>query len=513
MIIPGPASCCRRRENYIIVATDNRPLCCLESVLSHHRLFSGLCLLATVLIAGFPTADAKTALPGEISRLLAHHGIPDSAVSLVIREAESDSEIISFNGDVPRNPASVIKLLTTIAALELLGPTYQWQTRYLLDGPVAADGTLRGNLVMQGGGDPFLTVDRFWSHVLAIRERGIHHIEGNLIIDNSLFNIPPHDRGAFDGQSQRLYNVGPDAALTNFSATRFVLEPMDGRINVFADPPLANLDIDNRLTPAKGKCNSRNAGWSFGIQRKNGRIQASFSGKYRSRCGTHSISRSIVSNQEYTYQLFRYLWESMGGSLKGGYRLGTAPETAQELVNVPSRTLAENIASINKYSNNVMARQLLLTIGNEWHVDPAQDTRAAGVEAILEWLDNVGVQTSGLVIDNGAGLSRISRTSASQIAELLGVAWRSNWQPEFMSSLSLAALDGTMRKRLRKSNLAGRARIKTGLINGVRSMAGYVHSANHTHYTVTMLIDSKKVNYWNGNQIQDAVLEWIHLRP
>ncbi len=476
------------------------------------RFLSGLFLVVLVPAAQHASANA-TSLPGEISRLLAHHGIPDGAVSLVVREAETNGPVISFNPDTPRNPASVIKLLTTIAALELLGPTYQWQTHYLLDGTVAADGTLRGNLVMRGGGDPFLTVDRYWSHVLAIRERGIRHIDGNLIIDNSLFNIPPHDRAAFDGKSQRLYNVGPDAALTNFSATRFVLEPMDGRINVFADPPLANLDIDNRLTPAGGKCTSRNAGWSFGIHRNNGRIQARFSGNYRSRCGAHSISRSIVSNQDYTYQLFRYLWESMGGTLKGGYRLGAAPETARELVSVPSRSLAENISSINKYSNNVMARQLLLTIGSEWHVDPAKDTRVAGIEAITEWLDNVGVNTQGLIIDNGAGLSRISRTSAAQIATLLSVAWQSNWQPEFLASLSLAALDGTMRKRLRKSNLAGRARIKTGLINGVRSMAGYVHSASGAHYTVTLLIDSSKVNYWNGNQVQDAVLEWIYLRP
>lgn len=468
-------------------------------------------LLLSLLAGGL--ARANTALPGEISRLLAHHGIADNAVSLVVREAESASEVISFNPDVPRNPASVIKLLTTIAALELLGPTYQWHTRYLLDGTVTAGGTLEGNLVMQGGGDPFLTVDRFWSHVLAIRERGIHHIDGNLIIDNALFNIPPHDRAAFDGQSQRLYNVGPDAALTNFSATRFVIEPGDGRINVFADPPLANLDIDNRLTPAAGECASRNAGWSYRLQRNNGRIQARFSGTYRSRCGVHSISRSILSNQDYTYQLFRYLWQSMGGTMKGGYRLGAAPETARELVSVPSRSLAENIASINKYSNNVMARQLLLTIGREWNVDAATDTRVAGVDAVMEWLDNVGVDTRGLVIDNGAGLSRISRTSAAQIATLLSVAWRSNWQPEFLSSLSLAALDGTMRKRLRKSNLAGRARIKTGLINGVRSMAGYVHSASGRHYSVTLLIDSEKVNYWNGNQIQDAVLEWVYLRP
>ena len=443
--------------------------------------------------------------------MLAHHGIPQNAVSLVVREAESDRELLAHQADRPRNPASVIKLLTTIAALELLGPTYEWETRYLLDGKLDSSGRLQGNLVLKGGGDPFLTVERFWSHVLAIRERGVLHVDGNLIIDNTLFNIPAHDRAAFDGKPTRLYNVGPDAALTNFSATRFVIQPLDGRILVFADPPLANLEIENRLSPAEGKCVNRSSGWTFNLVRQDGRVRARFGGNYRPRCGVHSVSRSVLSNNEYTYQLFRHLWESMGGSLNGGYRTGSAPGTARELVAIPSRPLAANVASINKYSNNVMARQLLLTIGSEWRVESGGDTRAAGIEAIAEWLRGVGIDTTGLVIDNGSGLSRVSRISADQIAKLLSVAWHSNWQPEFLSSLSLAALDGTMRKRLRKSSLAGRARIKTGLINGVRSMAGYVHAANGRHYTVAMMIDSDRVNFWNGNQIQDAVLEWVFL--
>lgn len=157
-----------------------------------------------------------------------------------------------------------------------------------------------------------------------------------------------------------------------------------------------------------------------------------------------------------------------------------------------------------------MARQMLLTIGSDWNDDDSRDTQAAGVQAVYKWLDQVGINTKGMQIDNGSGLSRSSRISVRQINQLLEVAWKSTWHPEFMSSFSLAALDGTMRKRLKKSNLKGRARIKTGLINGIRSMAGYVHAENDRHYIVSMMIDSKKVNYWNGNKIQDALLEWVY---
>lgn len=470
-------------------------------------------LLVFLALSLPPASAAAQGLPGEIARLLTKSGVSEDSVSLVVREAETDTEVLSLNPRVPRNPASVIKLLTTMAALELLGPAYLWETRYFLDGTLDAGGALRGNLIMQGSGDPFLTADRFWQHVLALRQRGIRHIDGNLIIDNTRFTLPRHDRAAFDGNPQRLYNVGPDAALTNFSATRFVIEPIDGRIQVFADPPLANLMVDNGLTPAKGRCANRNAGWSLRLDRVDGQVRARFSGKYRTRCGTHAFSRSFFSNPEYTYRLFRYLWESTGGTLRGGYRTGSTPETARELTSVSSRSLAENVAGINKYSNNVMARLLLLTIGSERAPESAADTRAAGARAVLEWLDRAGVDTRGLVIDNGAGLSRVSRTTAAQVAQLLSVAWRSNWRPEFLASLSLAAMDGTMRRRLKESGLAGRARIKTGLISGVRSMAGYVHAANGRYYSVTMIIHSPKINFWNGNRIQDAVLEWVYRRP
>ena len=470
-----------------------------------------------VFLIGIFVANCASAvnqgLPGSVQKLLKKNGIALSSVSVEVRKVDASQSLLALNSTLPRNPASVLKLVTTLAALELLGPTYQWETRYLIDGKVAGD-TLQGNLIMVGSGDPFLTVDRFWSHILAIRERGIHHIRGNLIIDDSFFNIPQHDRAAFDGKATRLYNVGPDAALTNFSATRFVIDPYPENtgkgINVFADPPLANLEIHNHLATEKGKCISRNSGWSLRLKAGNSKIEARFSGKYRPSCGTHSISRSIVSNHEYTYRLFRYLWQSMGGTLSGGYGKGVAPGTASELVTVPSRTLVENITSINKFSNNVMARQLLLTIGAELSPGPTPDTRVAAIGNVMQWLDQEGINTTGIVIDNGAGLSRISRISAGQITRLLQLAWDGNWRPEFLASLSLAALDGTMRKRLKRSQLSGRARIKTGLINGTRSMAGYVHSQSGEHYIVTMMIDSSKINYWNGNQIQDALLEWVY---
>ena len=474
---------------------------------------------------------AGDALPEAIAQQLRKHRIPESTVSLVVREMDGDARgnatgnttgnatLLRLNLDTPRNPASVIKLLTTLAALELLGPGHQWQTAYLADG-VIEDGVLRGDLIFKGGGDPFLTVEKMLGDVLALRQRGLETVAGQLVIDNSRFAPAAHDRDAFDGKPQRLYNVGPDAALVNFSVTHFVIEPHGDEIRVRAEPPLAGLNIDNGIKARSGKCTSPNAGWSYQLKNADDpvgkNLTASFRGTYRTRCGSHSISHSLLPNNEYTYRLFVALWRALGGQLDGGYRVSSTPtgtptgtpESAQLLLMRPSEPLADIITGINKFSNNVMSRQLLLTIGAELHGEPG--TVAGGIGVIKNWLSANGIAMPALIMENGSGLSRKSRLSAGGLSALLKRGWDSTYRPEFISSLPLAAIDGTLRKRLNSSPLRGRARIKTGLIDGVRSMAGYVHARNNRHYSVVLMIDSGKVNFWNGNALQDAVLRWVY---
>ncbi len=343
------------------------------------------------------------------------------------------------------------------------------------------------------------------------------------MFDNSRFAPARHDRGAFDGEAERLYNVGPDAAMINLSATRFVIEPRGGygdgsggvaEIRITAEPPLAGLEIVNRVQPEDGGCISRNAGWSYRMDRSaagaNPNPVARFRGAYRPRCGDHSFSRSILPNTEYAHRLFTALWRAMGGTFAGGYRVAKTPQSARLLLTKPSRPLADLITGINKFSNNVMSRQLLLGIAAELRGAPA--TAEAGIAAVREWLAASGVRMPGLVIENGSGLSRTSRATAAGLSALLERGWVSAYRPEFVSSLPLAAIDGTMRTRLDGTALRGRARIKTGSIDGVRSMAGYVHGRNGRHYSVVMIIDSGRVNFANGNAVQDALLRWVYAR-
>lgn len=468
-------------------------------------------------------AFSSDTLPAAIAQLLHDHQIPISAVSIVVREMNGNTPLLlRRNANTSRNPASAIKLLTTLAALELLGPGYQWQTNYLVDG-VITNGVLRGDLIFKGGGDPFLTVEQLLGHILALRQSGIKTITGQLIIDNSKFITQRHDRGAFDGRPERLYNVAPDAALTNFSATQIMIEPVviqsnDGvtsrQIRVRTEPPLAGLRVVSSIKARAGKCIHPNSGWSYRVVRIAENLTVRLRGTYRTACGSHMIARSILPNHEYTYRLFTALWRALGGNLDGGYRVSKTATNARLVLMRESEPLADIITGINKFSNNVMSRQLLLTVGSESADDLANQpaTVAAGVGAVRRWLSANDIAMPALVLENGSGLSRKSRLSADGMWALLKHGWDSTNRPEFVSSLPLAAIDGTLRKRLQTSSLRGRARIKTGLIDGVRSMAGYLHANNNRHYGVVMMIDSNKVNFHNGNAIQDAVLRWVYER-
>jgi D-alanyl-D-alanine carboxypeptidase/D-alanyl-D-alanine-endopeptidase (penicillin-binding protein 4) len=161
---------------------------------------------------------------------------------------------------------------------------------------------------------------------------------------------------------------------------------------------------------------------------------------------------------------------------------------------------------MNKFSNNVIARQMFLTLGAESSGPPAR--AEASRRAIQQWLEAKGVQAPELVIENGSGLSRNERISAATLAGLLQAAWRSNVMPEFIASMPVAAIDGTMRRRLKNEGVAGNAHIKTGLLSDARTMAGYVRDAGGRRQVVVMM-----VNHANAHQSQaalDALLRWVY---
>lgn len=519
------------------------------AITGKRRKFGFCFALAIALLganfSGVRDAFANDPLPSAFAELLREYRIPRQAVSIDVVELGETSDfpgtqfklkvvefgeirdfpatqfkpILQVNTEIARNPASTIKLVTTLGALELLAPHYLWETSYFAHGKIVGD-TLDGDLIMQGGGAPFITVGRFLEHVLALRQSGIRNITGRFIVDNSYFAKKRHSRKSFDGKPNRVYNIAADAALVNFSATRFLLTPQEvGKpVRVVLDPPLAGVRAESNIIAQDGKCYAGDSGWSYQVKREPRlrQVVVKFKGFYRASCGTFSVTRSILPNSEYTHRLFTALWRAMGGEIQNGelthpfHMTGKTPHKAELVLVQESLPLADIITGTNKFSNNVMARHLLLTIAAQASGAPGKEEK--GVAALQQWLEEQRIAMPKLEMENGSGLSRKARASAAGLSALLAHGWRSTYRPEFLSSLSLAALDGTMRSRLGEAvdlPIRGRARLKTGLLDQVRSMAGYVHGQSGRHYSVVLLLDSRAVTLHNGNKLQDALLHWV----
>lgn len=478
----------------------------VEAVSFRHGalVFSGAASLFLLLVSAVATAGE---LPGPVRAVLDEAGIPHDSVGVFVQDVANGSPLINFNSDAAKNPASVMKLVTTAAALHVLGPNYRWKTVAYAGGPLNGD-RLEGNLILKGYGDPLLDTEAFWTFLRRLREAGLRHVSGDLAIDESFFKLERKDRGAFDGRPYRVYNVQPAALLVNFQVYRFRLRPDSGRgeVVVSTDPPSATLTIHNGLKLTNGRCQGR----KYRVRMKvlDGLTQDSIrlSGNYPLRCGAHSMLRSVSSQESYVYGVFKALWKDLGGEIDGGVRTDVVPDSARRLFQFRSRPLSDIIRPMNKFSNNVMTRNLLLTLGAERYGEPG--TVEKGRAAIRDWVERAGVDTESLFVDNGSGLSRDARVSSRLLGELLLTIYRSPYMPEFIASLPLSAMEGTMEGRFRNDPLKGRMHMKTGLIDNVRSMGGFMLTRHGRTMVIVLLQNHPNVHQRVGTRVQDALLEW-----
>jgi D-alanyl-D-alanine carboxypeptidase/D-alanyl-D-alanine-endopeptidase (penicillin-binding protein 4) len=463
------------------------------------RLYS-LILSVSFLLAS-PLAAANTMLPAAVATALERAGVPNSAIGIHVHNLTTDETVLDIGGDTAFNPASVMKLITTYAALEVLGPAFTWRTEAWVDAPVV-DGHLAGNLYFAGYGDPNLTLERFWLFLLELRNRGLRHIDGNVYLDRSAFALGKHDPAEFDDEPTRPYNVGADALLLNYKSfrLRFVPNEHAGKVDILAQPDLPNVTIINNLALAPGRCHV----WPA-TPTHNGNTLA-FAGVFPSGCGEKSRFYSLLEPDAYFSAVFRDLWDGLGGTLSGSVSSGAVPIDATLLASYQSPPLAEVVRNTNKSSNNVMARHLFLSLGHGR--DYPLTTRKARDE-LTAWLNARHFDFSGLVVDNGSGLSRTSRLTARQLGQILMTAWQSPLMPELVASLPLVAVDGTMKRRLDESPVAGQAHIKTGYLDGVRAIAGYVNDSQGQTLSVVFMVNHERARH--AAAALDALVEWAHL--
>ena len=474
-----------------------------------HRTLHYLLIFAIWPLWSVAAADTTGALPGSVARILAGYKVPSAEFSAYVHEIGQPEPLLAFNEAVPRNPASTIKIVTTFVGLESLGPAYTWKTEAFLDGDIT-DGTLDGDLLIKGYGDPYFVIERFWLFLRELRNRGLSSVDGNLLIDDSYFELTADRPGSFDGQPLRVYNVIPSALLVNFQSVRFSFAPdaVTGRVQIVADPMPTNLEISNRLKLARGGCRGYQNGVAISVGDADSRNPVIFSGSLAENCREYSMSRSVLQPATYTYGVFKTLWEANGGRITGGVGLQTAPADGEPFVSFASPPLADVIRSVNKFSNNIMARQLLLTIGAELIGPPG--TVEKGREAIGLVLASRGLALIDLHLENGAGLSRETRISARDLGRVLLDASDSPYQSEFISSFALGGLDGTLRRRFTQDDLRGRVHLKTGRLDDVFAMAGYVYSRSGRQFIVVGIQNSKGAHQGPGEEAETALVRWVY---
>lgn len=450
---------------------------------------------------------ADGTLPLGVRSVLNLRNVPDTSLSIYVESIDTGETRLAWNEELPRNPASVAKLLTTLVALDTLGPTFTWKTEVYVLGELEGD-LLDGDLLLKGYGDPFLVTERVWQLLRELRRSGIRRIEGDLLLDDSHFDVPQYDPAAFDREPLRAYNVPPNALLTNFKVVRYRFEPAPASagVSVTLDPAIDNVEIVNQLRLVNGRCRGYQRGIAITPNDRFDRMV--LSGNFPSGCDSYAMDRTVLDHNAFTYGVIRTMWRESGGELTGGWKNAAAPDDSEPFLTFESRPLAEIITKVNKHSNNVMARQLLYTLSAE-HLG-APGTESGGREVLETWLAGRNLEFAELKLDNGAGLSRDSRMSAKHLGEMLRYGYESPYMPEYLSSLSLSGLDGTLSRRMRYDGLAGKGHLKTGRLDHVSSLAGYFQGRSGARYVVAVLVNHQDVHRGPGEEIQEALLRWLH---
>lgn len=462
-------------------------------------------LLCCLALSAQASADR---LPPPVQLALDRARVPAEAVAVWVQPVDANTPELAINAARPMNPASVMKLVTAFAALDRLGPAYTWTTRVATSGTIH-DRVLDGNLYLVGSGDPVLDQDRVTRLLRRVRGFGIDRVGGDIVLDASAFSLPPHDPNAFDGRGLRPYNSGPYGLLMHYNTLQLQLFPghdSQAGVGVAPEPGLSGVTVDNQLRTAAGPCGV----WHRNLEaRLDAGRRLVLSGSLPADCGPRTWAAAPLLPADYSATLTASLWAEAGGRLNGRVMDGQAPLQAQTRFVHESPPLADIVRDMNKWSSNVIARQLLATLGaTAASVRSAgEDVVAAGARAAAAQLQGAGVDTRGLVIENGSGLSRIERIRADSLGQLLIAAWQRPWMPEYIAALPMAGVDGTARRRLRDSPANGQAHVKTGTLDGVRAIAGYVLDRNGRRHAVVMMVNHPEAAA--SAAAQDALLEWV----
>jgi len=444
------------------------------------------------------------ALPAGINAAINKSGIPKNDISIYIKEVGNSNRVVaSLNADKVRTPASVIKVLSTYAAVLKLGFDYRWPTKFYMNGKVKS-GVLHGDLLVKGFGDPTLSTKDLAGIVANIKAKGIRRITGNIVIDRSYFKVGTKDNSGFDQHTYSPYNAMPDAMMFNERISTICVSPKQNRVS--KKVPDGSYRVVNNLKPVNKPCKGRYSWPSFKVDKSQKTTTVLLRGPISKKCGTRNLCQVITKPYKSFYYALKDALQKSGVVVNGGFRLNKISKNAKELFTHYSKPLEKIISKTAKKSNNLYARHLMLLLGAKMYGAPS--TLSKGRQAVAYILKSRGALKQGsLHIDNGCGLSRSSKITAKILAGVYDHAYLKYGQ-RWMNTLSIAGVDGTIRRRFRGTVVRNRAWMKTGTLKRVKNIGGYVKSKNGRLYTVVILVNTKKGN-WRASQLQNSIIKWL----
>ena len=455
----------------------------------------------------------------------------------------SFSPLLNYQADIARTPASTMKLVPSFIALDTLGADFVWHTRVYHTGLVIGD-RLHGDLIIQGSGDPKMTHERLKQLLYKVQSSGIRHIDGDIIIDSGVFKNVSKDPAAFDNSPLRPYNASPDGFLVNFSTIGIKSYPLnDDQANLTYTPKLANYALPSIINTRSAACGQARYSLAPEWQAK----QLVLNIQLPNSCQEHAFYVAYPDAKDFAARVIAAKWQELGNTLSGHVITQEAPYTTTKstksthglaalpisplpIVSYPSLNLTQQIYDINHFSNNVMTEQVALSIGVYDKVDnetldkainrshslyqfgtPTATSYPVALQTINQWWQT-NLSTPPPHLTNGSGLCRDCTITAANLSELLTYAYSHPSFDAYVNSLGIAGVSGTITahsERLPESAAIGRAWIKTGTLNNVTSMAGYVKGLSGQDYVVVGLINSEQAhNAYTARPVLDAMLDW-----
>ena len=446
------------------------------------------------------------------ANLLRASGLPLASFGAFVRPVESQVPLVAVNAEASYAMASTTKVVTSLAALDLLGVNFRWRTFAFLRGSLV-DGTLLGDLLIVGGGDARLTSVELRDWFAQLRAQGLKRIAGNIVLDRYAFdlnegdfaNTPPPSTG-------RAYHVRPDAFAIDEGLLHVGIDAARGpKATVALEPPLAGVRIANKVS-MRGGC-----GASARMSDDAAGARLDVTGSWSAACGHRELVLVPEAPALFTTRALAGLWAEAGGSLSGAVverarQVGATliPTGADGKQQLPwavhlSQPLPVVLHDMNKSSNNVTARHLMLALSRGFPLRAA--TLPDAQARMHEWLARQGLAADDVQVENGSGLSRGERAKPRALAQLLANAWHTPQLREFLLSLPVAGMDGTLQHRMQGTAAEGHAFLKTGTLLDTRALAGYVQAASGKIYAVAMMVNHPDAA--RATPALDRVIEWI----